>query len=125
MSAPVVLVVEDNARNLKLVRDVLEHAGFVVHATTTGEEAVGTAVRTAPDVILMDLQLPGLDGHGALRQLRSEPRTRAIPVVAVTALAMVDDRRRVLEAGFDGYLTKPISVRDLAGQVRRHLPGST
>lgn len=119
------LVVEDNARNLKLVRDVLEHDGFVVHATTTGEEALGAAVRTSPDVILMDLQLPGLDGHGALRQLRGEQRTRAIPVVALTALAMADDRRRALESGFDGFLTKPISVRDLAGQVRQHLRGAT
>jgi two-component system, cell cycle response regulator DivK len=113
----VVLVVEDNPRNLKLVRDVLEHSGFTVHAATRGEDAVAQAVSTGPDVILMDLQLPGIDGHAALSRLREETRTAGIPVVAFTALAMSEDRRRAMDAGFDGYVTKPISVRDLPDQV--------
>ena len=118
MTEPVVLVVEDNARNLKLARDVLEYAGFTVRVATTGEEAVADAVRALPDVILMDLQLPGIDGHTALSQLRAEPRTAGIPVVALTAFAMAEDRRRALDAGFDGYLEKPINVREFAAQVR-------
>lgn len=118
MTEPVVLVVEDNARNLKLARDVLAYAGFIVREATTGEEAVADAVRALPDIILMDLQLPGIDGHTALSQLRADPRTAGIPVVALTAFAMAEDRRRALDAGFDGYLEKPINVREFAAQVR-------
>lgn len=118
---PVVLLVEDNERNLKLARDVLEFAGFTVEAATTGEEALERAPVVVPDLILMDLQLPGIDGHAALDRLRRNPRTAHIPVVALTALAMTADRERALEAGFDGYLEKPISVRDFPDQVRQHL----
>jgi two-component system cell cycle response regulator DivK len=117
---PVVLLVEDNERNLKLARDVLEFAGFTVHAARTGEDALGEAVRTSPDVILMDLQLPGIDGHTALARLRAETRTSRIPVVALTAFAMVADRQRALDAGFDGYLEKPIQVREFPNQVRAY-----
>lgn len=123
MSAPVVLLVEDNQRNLKLARDVLEFHGFRVEVTMTGEEALAEAVRTSPDIILMDLQLPGIDGHTALAHLRADPRTAGIPVVALTAFAMEADRARAVDAGFDGYLEKPISVRDFPGQVRSHLDG--
>ena len=123
MSTLSVLLVEDNARNLKLARDVLEHAGFAVTAVTTGEEALSAARQGMPDVILMDLQLPGIDGHAALRQLRGDPSTAGIPVVAVSAFAMRADRERALGSGFDGYLEKPISVRDLPDQVRRHVRG--
>lgn len=119
--APVVLLVEDNQRNLKLARDVLEYAGFTVRVAGTGEEAVERASDVLPDVILMDLQLPGIDGHTALGRLRDDPRTAGIPVVALTALAMRQDRERAMSAGFDGYLEKPISVRDFPGQVRRYL----
>jgi two-component system cell cycle response regulator DivK len=100
-----VLVVEDNERNLKLVRAVLEHAGFVVRAAGSAEDA------------LMDLQLPGQDGVAGLMSLRAHPVTSDVPVVALTALAMPEDRERVRAAGFDGYWEKPISVRDLPGQV--------
>ena len=94
MSTLSVLLVEDNPRNLKLARDVLEHAGFAVTAVTTGEEALPAARQGMPDVILMDLQLPGIDGHAALQQLRGDPRTAGIPVVAVSAFAMRADRER-------------------------------
>jgi two-component system cell cycle response regulator DivK len=114
----VVLVVEDNERNLKLVRDVLAYAGFTVVEARTGEEGVAMAQQHCPDLVLMDLQLPGIDGMEALRRLRSTPDTAALTVVALTALAMKDDRERAIGAGFDGYLEKPISVGDLPGQVR-------
>ena len=123
MSELSVLLVEDNPRNLKLARDVLEYAGFAVIAVTTGEEALPAAREAMPDVILMDLQLPGIDGHAALQQLRGDAVTAGIPVVAVSAFAMQADRERALGSGFDGYLEKPISVRDLPDQVRRHARG--
>jgi two-component system cell cycle response regulator DivK len=113
-----VLVVEDNERNEKLVRAVLEHAGFDVRSVGTAEEGVAAALAAPPDVVLMDLQLPGKDGIWALQSLRENLATREIPVLAVTALAMAADRQRVQQAGFDGYVEKPISVRDLPTQVR-------
>jgi two-component system, cell cycle response regulator DivK len=116
-----VLVVEDNERNLKLVRDVLQFAGFDVLEARTGEQAVDVAVAERPDVVLMDLRLPGIDGDEALRRIRSSAGTVAIPVIALTASVMKEDRARVMTAGFDGYLEKPISVRDLAAQVRTYL----
>jgi two-component system, cell cycle response regulator DivK len=119
----VILVVEDNERNLKLLRDVLEYAGYDVRVARTGEDGVTLAVKEPPDLVLMDLQLPGIDGMEALRQLRASPRTADIPVVAVTAQAMKQDRERVLEAGFNGYVEKPISVRAFPEQVRQFLAG--
>jgi two-component system, cell cycle response regulator DivK len=112
-----VLVVEDNPRNLKLVRDVLDHSGYEVVAADTGEEGVRLAAETAPDLILMDLQLPGIDGAEALRRIRATPRGARVPVLAVTAFAMDADRDRALHSGFDGYLQKPLSMRDLVRQV--------
>jgi two-component system, cell cycle response regulator DivK len=117
-----VLVVEDNDKNLKLTRDVLEFAGFVVEVATSGEDAVTQASKAVPDLILMDLQLPGIDGHEALARLRANPDTRHVRVVALTASAMPMDRERALSAGFDGFLEKPISVREFPDQVRRHVP---
>jgi two-component system cell cycle response regulator DivK len=113
-----VLVVEDNERNMELVRAVLEHAGFEVRGAGTAEEALTEAVREPPDLVLMDLQLPGQDGVAGLQALRAHPATEGVPVVALTALAMPEDRERVQRAGFDGYWEKPISVRDLPRQVR-------
>ena len=121
MSRARVLVVEDNPLNLKLVRDVLGHAGFEVLEARTGEDGVARARADQPAVILMDLQLPGLDGTQALRLIKADPATAAIPVVALTAFAMAEDRERALSHGFDGYLSKPISVRDLPGQVAGYL----
>src|SRR5262249_22507802 len=117
----VILVVEDNERNLKLLRDLLEYEGYDVRVARTGEDAITVAVKEPPDLVLMDLQLPGIDGIEALRRLRASPRTVGIPVVAVTAQAMKQDRERVLQAGFNGYVEKPISVREFPDQVRRFL----
>ena len=119
----VILVVEDNERNLKLVRDVLEYAGYDVRVARTAEDGITLAVSEPPDLVLMDLQLPGIDGMEALRRLRESPRTADIPVVAVTAQAMKQDRERALAAGFNGYIEKPISVRAFPGQVRGFLSG--
>lgn len=119
--SPRVLVVEDNALNLKLVRDVLEHAGYDVGSAATGELGVDAAAAQPPDLVLLDLQLPGIDGHETLRRLRDGVLPPGVPVVAVTALAMTADRDRASEAGFDGYLEKPISPRALPGQVEHFL----
>ena len=118
-----ILVVEDNERNLKLLRDVLEYAGYDVRVARTAEDGITSAVSEPPDLVLMDLQLPGIDGMEALRQLRESSRTADIPVVAVTAQAMKQDRERALDAGFNGYVEKPISVRAFPDQVRRFLSG--
>ncbi|HEX2361454.1 MAG TPA: response regulator [Jiangellaceae bacterium] len=116
-----ILVVEDNDKNLKLVRDVLSYAGFEVVEARTGEQGVALAEETAPDLVLMDLQLPGIDGVEALRRLRANPATSDVPVVAVTAFAMKEDRELTRKSGFDGYMTKPVSVRLLPEQVRSYL----
>jgi CheY-like chemotaxis protein len=119
-----ILVVEDNERNLKLVRDVLQYAGYDIIEARTGEHGVELARARPPDLVLMDLQLPGIDGQQAQRQLRNDEPTSHKQVVAVTASVMNDDRARILQAGFDGYLEKPISVRDLPAQVRAFLTGT-
>jgi CheY-like chemotaxis protein len=116
-----ILVVEDNERNLKLVRDILQFAGYEVISARSGEQGVAFAREQAPDLVLMDLQLPAMDGTEALRILREDPLTRDIPIVAVTAFAMKDDRERALDAGFDSYIEKPISVRTFPELVRGFL----
>ncbi len=118
MSGRRILVVEDNTKNLKLVRDVLQFAGFEIIEATTGEDGVELAASEHPDLVLMDLQLPGIDGAEALRQIREMPDVGQVPVLAVTAFVMDEDRRRASQAGFDGYVEKPISVRGLTDQVR-------
>jgi two-component system, cell cycle response regulator DivK len=112
-----ILVVEDNPTNLKLVRDVLTFSGYEVIEATTGEDGVRLAEEAEPDLILMDLQLPGIDGAEALRLIRSGERATTVPIIAVTAFAMNDDRTRAFRSGFDGYVEKPISVRALRQQV--------
>jgi two-component system cell cycle response regulator DivK len=121
MSDGRILVVEDNAKNLKLVRDVLLHFGYEVVEATSGEDGVRLAVEMAPDLVLMDLQLPGIDGTEALRRIREVEGVSDVPVVAVTAFVMDDDRERALASGFDGYVEKPISVRALPQQVATFL----
>jgi two-component system, cell cycle response regulator DivK len=121
MTGHQILVVEDNERNLKLVRDVLQFAGYEVLSARSGEQGIALARERVPDLVLMDLQLPAMDGTEALRILRTDPLTREIPVVAVTAFAMKDDRERALDAGFDSYLEKPINVRAFPELVRGFL----
>lgn len=120
MTGERILVVEDNAKNMKLFRDVLVATGYRTLEATTGTEAVDMAAEHAPDLVLMDIQLPDLDGVQALRRLRADARTAGIPVLALTAQAMRGDRERFLAEGFDGYLSKPVDVRELIGTVRRH-----
>jgi two-component system, cell cycle response regulator DivK len=100
---------------------VLTHWGYDVIEATTGEDGVRLAAEASPDLVLMDLQLPGIDGAEALRRIRSDGDNADVPVVAVTAFAMNDDRERALDSGFNGYVEKPISVRSLADQVRDFL----
>ena len=115
-----VLVVEDNERNMKLVRDILVAAGYRTLEATSGQEAVDLATEHIPDVVLMDLRLPDIDGVEALRRLRADERTASIPVLAVTAQAMHGDRERFLAAGFDDYVSKPVDVHGLVETVREH-----
>ena len=118
MTGALILVVEDNPKNLKLVRDVLSHDGYEVIEATTAEAGIELADRHQPDLVLMDIQLPGMDGIEALADPASGAiATGAVPVVAVTAFAMGDDRERALAAGFDGYLEKPISLGLLRAEV--------
>jgi two-component system cell cycle response regulator DivK len=115
-----ILVVEDNEKNMKLFRDVLVATGYRTLEATTGIEAVDMASEHTPDLVLMDIQMPDLDGVQALQRLRADSRTAGIPVLALTAQAMHGDRERFLAAGFDGYLSKPVDVRQLLGTVREH-----
>ncbi len=118
MAAELILIVEDNEKNLKLVRDLLQVKGYRTLEAGTGELGVDLARRHTPHLILMDIQLPGLDGVAALGQLKADPATASIPVIALTAFAMHDDRQRFLAAGFDGYLVKPINIRELPAVVQ-------
>jgi len=120
VAGELILIVEDNDKNRKLVRDVLAHEGYRLLETDNGEEAVRLAQAERPALVLMDIQLPGIDGMEALRRLRADAETRAIPVVA-TASAMTQDRATIIAAGFDGYQSKPISVRPFLAAVREAL----
>ncbi|HEY2655289.1 MAG TPA: response regulator [Solirubrobacteraceae bacterium] len=113
----VILIVEDNARNLKLARDVLNHVGYRTLEAENAEDGLALARAERPDLVLMDVQLPGMDGLEALARLRTDPLTADIPVVALTAFAMREDRDRLLAVGFDAYLEKPIDVREFPRQV--------
>jgi two-component system cell cycle response regulator DivK len=115
-----VLIVEDNEMNMKLFRDVLAASGFRTLEARTGARAVELARAQQPDVVLMDVQLPDLDGVEALREIRADARTSSLPVVAVTAQAMDGDRERFLREGFDAYVSKPVDVVALVGTVREH-----
>jgi two-component system cell cycle response regulator DivK len=118
MANELILIVEDNERNRKLVRDVLQFRGYQTLDAETAEDALRLARERQPALILMDIQLPGMDGITALGHLRSDPATRAIPVMAVTASAMTHDRQKIMAAGFDGYQTKPINVKEFLEAVR-------
>ena len=121
MANELILIVEDNEKNLKLVRDVLQYKGYQTIEAGTGEDGVRLAKARIPDLVLMDIQLPGMDGITALGQLRADPATRAIPVIAVTASAMTHDRQKIMAAGFDAYQAKPINVKEFVEAVRQML----
>jgi two-component system cell cycle response regulator DivK len=118
-----VLVVEDNERNMKLFRDVLQASGYRILEATTGERAVELVIEHGPDLVLMDIQLPDIDGVKALDRLRANEQTASVPVLALTAQAMDGDRERFLAAGFDGYLSKPVNIADLVATVERYCVG--
>jgi two-component system cell cycle response regulator DivK len=123
MAGTQVLVVEDNQKNMKLFRDVLRAAGYDTLEATTGAQAVELAAEHRPDLVLMDIQLPDIDGVEALSRLRADDRTASMPVLALTAQAMDGDRERFLAAGFDGYLSKPVNVVEFLATVRQHREG--
>jgi two-component system cell cycle response regulator DivK len=116
-----ILIVEDNERNLKLVRDVLQVKGYKTIEATTAEDGIKLAREHRPELILMDILLPGMNGIEALEILRADPATASIPVIAVTASVMQQDRKMITEAGFDAYVGKPISVREFLDAVRAAL----
>jgi two-component system, cell cycle response regulator DivK len=123
MAGERVLIVEDNEKNMKLVRDVLQAMGYSPLEASSGEQGLTLAAENAPALVLMDIQLPDLDGSEALRRLRADERTARIPVLALTAQAMQGDRERFLAAGFDGYLSKPVDVDELIAAVQLHCDG--
>ena len=117
MAGELILVIEDNEKNRKLVRDVLTFKGYTVIEAETGEDGVRLARERGPRLILMDIQLPGIDGIEALRRIRDDDATRGIPVIAVTASAMDRDRQKIMAAGFDGYQSKPLNVKEFVAAV--------
>jgi two-component system cell cycle response regulator DivK len=121
MPDELILIVDDNGQNRKLARDVLRFAGFRTLEADGGGEGVALATEHRPDLVLMDIRMPDMNGTEALRRLRGDTRTAAIPVVALTSSTMKGDREQFLAEGFDGYLQKPISVREFPDQVRSHL----
>lgn len=121
MANELILIVEDNEKNRKLCRDVLQVKGYRTIESETAEEGIELAQANNPALILMDIQLPGSDGITALKQLRASPQTAAIPVIAITASAMTHNRQTMLAEGFDGYQTKPITLKDFLAEVERVL----
>lgn len=120
MAGELILIVEDNEKNLKLERDVLQFHGYRTLEATTAVEGIALATEHLPDLVLMDIQLDDMDGTEALKALRADPSTHAIPVVALTAFAMASDEDRLLGEGFDGYLAKPIDVKTFPAEVARY-----
>jgi len=121
MANELILIVEDNPKNLKLVRDSLQVKGYQTLEAETGEEGVRLAHERQPALVLMDIQLPGINGVEALKRLRADPVTSSTPVIAITASVMTQDRTRIMAAGFDGFQGKPISVRELLTTMREIL----
>lgn len=116
-----VLVVDDNAINLKLACDILEGDGFIVHRASGADEAIASLKVNTPDLVLLDIGMPGMDGYMLTKQIKSEDKTRHLKVVALTASAMKGDDIKAFKAGFDGYLTKPIDTRNFSEQVRKFI----
>lgn len=120
-----VLIVEDNDKNMKLARDVLQAKGYATLEAVTGEEGVRLAKEKMPDLVLMDIQLPGISGIEAFRRLRADPRTARIPVVALTASVTPSDRTQITQAGFSAFLGKPINLKEFLETVRRLVEAGT
>jgi two-component system cell cycle response regulator DivK len=120
-----ILIVEDNEKNLKLVRDVLQVKGYQTLEAGTGEDGVRLAAERRPDLVLMDIQLPGMNGIDALKALRAAPATAAIPVIALTASVMQQDRQEIMRAGFDAFIEKPINLREFLATVQKTLPAKS
>jgi CheY-like chemotaxis protein len=121
MAGELILVVEDNEKNRKLVRDVLTFKGYRIIEAETGEDGVRLTQERHPRLVVMDIRLPGIDGIEALSRLRSHPATRTIPVMAMTASVMTEDRQKITDAGFDAYHSKPFRVRDFVSAVEQLL----
>ena len=121
MAGALILIVEDNDKNRKLVRDVLTFKGYETIESETGEGGVRLAEERRPSLVLMDIRLPGIDGVEALRRLRAEETTRGIPVMAMTASVMSEDRQKIVAAGFDAYQSKPINVTEFVAAVAQLL----
>ena len=120
-----ILTVEDNEINLKLLKDILDYHGYDTVVTDLGVAALDIARQQLPDLILLDIRLPDIAGTDVARQLKANEQTRAIPIIAVTAFAMPDDRRQILESGCDDYVSKPINLLDFLALVERYTGGST
>lgn len=118
---PIVLVVEDNEMNMQLVEYLLEESGFRILKASSGEEALEIATVEVPDLVLMDIHLPGMDGLAVVQQLKADERTRDVPILALTAHAMRGDRDRFLQAGCDGYISKPIDVSSFIPSISGYI----
>ncbi len=116
-----ILIVEDNEKNMKLVRDILRHAGHETLEAATGTDGVSLAVSMRPDLVLMDIQLPDIDGIEALRRIREVKELDAMPVIAVSASVMPDDKQKIVASGFDAFVTKPINLKHFLETVKRFL----
>ena len=116
-----ILIVEDNEKNMKLVRDILRHNGYATIEATTGEEGVRLASERRPDLVLMDIQLPDIDGIEALRRIRAESALDRVPVIAVSASVMPDDQQKIVTSGFEAFVTKPINLKQFLETVKRFL----
>jgi len=121
MANELILIVEDNEKNRKLCRDVLQVKGYRTIESETAETGLELARSQAPALILMDIQLPGMDGITAMKQLKTDSSTQSIPIIAITASAMTNNRTAMLAEGFDGYQTKPVALKDFLGEVERVL----
>jgi two-component system, cell cycle response regulator DivK len=116
-----ILIVEDNEKNMKLVRDILQHQGHATLEAATGRDGVRLALAQRPDLVLMDIQLPDIDGIAALREIRKEPSLDAMPVLAVSASVMPDEQQKIVTSGFDAFITKPINLKQFRETVQRFL----
>jgi len=116
-----ILIVEDNEKNMKLVRDILQHQGHTTLEAVTGIDGVRIAREAKPDLVLMDIQLPDIDGIAALRQIRADPLLDAVPVLAVSASVMPDEQQKIVTSGFDAFVTKPINLKQFRDTVKRFL----